>query len=117
MFADPQSVTINSVAKSLPRITTGDMQAVYENNDQTFKLEISHQETKQGRVRSNVKLTQRKVVTDPLTSASDYDNLVISLVFDRPGYGFTETELDQLRAGLFSWLDSTATAKLFGRES
>jgi hypothetical protein len=64
-----------------------------------------------------IRVTQRKVVSDPLTSVNDWDNLVFSFVIDRPGYGFTETEADYLRAGLFGLLDSTMMSKLFGKES
>jgi hypothetical protein len=117
MFADPQVITVNSVAESMPRVTTGDKQASYALADETFTLDISHQATKQGRIRSLVRFTQRKVVADPLTSVNDYDNLVLSFVIDRPGYGFSKTEVYQLIAGLKTWLDNTASDKLYGQES
>lgn len=117
MFADPQSITVNGVAHSLPRIAVGDLSASYEQNDGTFHLDISHQVTKQDRVRSLVRVSQKKVVTDPLNSVNDYDNLTLTFTLDRPSYGFSQTETEQLVAGLVAWLTTGNVDKLYGRES
>jgi hypothetical protein len=118
MFSDPQVVTVNAVAKSMPRTESNGLQSIYRLADETFKLTISHQKPK-GRVRSMARIDQKAIVTDPLSSTSDsnYETLSIYLVVDRPDYGFTSTQVDQLRAGLSAWLDSTATGKLYGLES
>jgi len=42
MFADPQSVTVNSVAQSLPAIAREANASVYQKDDATYKLTISH---------------------------------------------------------------------------
>lgn len=116
MFADPQVVTVNAVARSMARILMNGTSATYQNSDESFKLTISH--TKSGtRTRSMARLDQRKIVTDPLSSKQDYDTLSFYFVIDRPEYGFSQTEVEQLIAGLKTWLDNTAIGKLFGRES
>jgi predicted Zn-dependent peptidase len=56
-------------------------------------------------------------VTDPLTSVNDYDTLSFYVVIDRPLYGFSSTEVEQIIAGLKTWLDNTAIDKLYGLES
>jgi hypothetical protein len=120
MFTDPQSVTINGAAKSMPRIQSpsgNKLQSVYTTSDELWSLMIQHQSQGNGRIRTQVNLTQRAVVTNPLDSSNDYDNLVTYLVIDRPGYGFTVTNLDHQLAGFKAWLDSTAITRLFGRES
>jgi len=45
MFADPQSITYNAVAKSLPAIGRGDLQSEYKLNDSgvIYDLILSHQ--------------------------------------------------------------------------
>jgi hypothetical protein len=128
MFTDPQTVTVNAVAKAMPRVEQKGRQAVYQNSDQTFTLTISHTITegrsKSGssptgqRIRSLVKVEQRAIVANPLdASQQDYDTLVFYCVIERPGYGFSDLQVKQLVAGLKTWLDDTAVGKLFGMES
>lgn len=125
MLADPQTITVNSVAKVMPRVTSDGSSSVYQLSDETFKLEISHTNVTAkgkskglaGRIRTLVRFTQRAIVADPLTAVNDFDTLSYQVVIDRPSYGFTQTQLDQLRAGFQTWLDSTMTGKLFGQES
>lgn len=116
MFADPQSVTVNAVAQSMPRVESAGNSSLYQKADGTFKLKISHTQTGT-RIRSMARIDQRAIVADPLTSVSDYETLAFYVVVDRPEVGFTSTQVDQLIAGLKTWLDSTAIGKLYGRES
>lgn len=116
MFTDPQSVTVNSVAQSMPRVATTGKQTTYQKADESFKLTIGH--TPSGkRIRSLARLDQRAVVADPLTAVNDYETLSFYVVIDRPNYGFTMTQVEQLIAGFKTWLDNTAIDKLFGQES
>jgi hypothetical protein len=116
MFADPQSVTVNAVAKSMPRVSSKDLSATYLKDDQTFKLTISHT-TSNKRIRSMVRIDQKEIVADPLTSENDYETLSFYFVVDRPEVGFSSTQVDYLVQGLKTWLDSTAVGKLFGLQS
>jgi hypothetical protein len=117
MFSDPQIVTINSVAKSMPRISSSGTSAVYSNADGSYTLSISHTKTGKDRIRSLTRLDYKKVVADPLTSVNDYEVLSNYEVIDRPAFGFTLTEVQQQLAGFHAWLDATAIGKLFGQES
>lgn len=116
MFADPQVVTVNSVAQSMPRISTNGLKTTYQKNDMSYTLNISHTPAKD-RVRSMARLDQRAVVPDPLTAVNDYETLSFYVVVDRPLAGFSSTQVDQLITGFKTWLDSTAIGKLFGQES
>jgi hypothetical protein len=116
MFTDPQVVTVNAVAKSMPRIKTDGLSAIYSMSDETFKLTISHQKSNT-RIRSMARIDQRAIVPDPLTAVNDYETLSFYIVVDRPEVGFSSTTVDQLIAGLKTWLDSTAIGKLYGQES
>jgi len=119
-FADPITVTVNAVAKVMPRLsitTNGNTTtSKYATADGLFSYEISHTRSG-GRVRTLVKLTQRAIVTNPLDSTNDYDTLVTYKVFDRPDYGFSSTQLAQQSAGLDGWTDATNIGKLYGGES
>jgi hypothetical protein len=116
MFTDPQSVTVNAVAQSMPRVETKDRRTVYQKSDQTFTLTISHGLSKD-RIRSMARLDQRAIVADPLTAVNDYETLSFYVVIDRPEAGFSMVQVEQLIAGFKTWLDNTAIDKLFGQES
>lgn len=116
MFTDPQVVTVNAVAQSMPRISSDGRKATYQKNDQSYTMTISHIETK-GRVRSMVRIDQRAIVPDPLTAVNDYETLSVYLVIDRPLAGFTTVQVQQLATGFKTWLDDTAVAKVYGQES
>jgi len=116
MLTDPQVVTVNAVAKSMPRIASEGRKSTYQMNDQTFTLTLSHTPAKD-RVRSMARIDQRAIVPDPLTAVNDWETLTVYLVIDRPLAGFSVTQVDQLLAGFKTWLDTTASGKLFGQES
>jgi len=127
-FPDPQTVTVNSVAKVMALILSdgsnvNNIRKIYQLSDQTFTLTISQQTLKKGgktKLNSMVRLDQRKIVANPLGGAdadSDYDTQSWWFVYERPEYGFDATECANLGTGLKTWLDSTAMGKLFGRES
>lgn len=118
MLTDPQTVTVATIAKVMPKVSSSGTSAHYQLADQSFALDISHQTTKDLRVRSLAKITQRAIVTSPLDSTqSDYDTLAFHVVIDRPEYGFTQTQVNDLIAGFKTWLDATMVGKLFGQES
>lgn len=117
MFIDPQTITVNAVGQTMPRIETNGQKSVYQKADQTFTLTISHQNNGSNRVRSLAKFEERAIVPDPLTSVNDYENASIQIVIDRPLAGFSQTRIDQLVAGVKAWLTSTVVGQLYGRES
>lgn len=116
MFSEPITVTVNSVGKVMARISSKDLSSQYANADSSFKLAISHINSK-GRVRSMARIDQRAIVADPLTSVNDYDTLSFYCVIDRPEVGFTTAQIEQLATGFKAWLDNTAIDKLIGLES
>lgn len=113
-FVDPITITINSIAFVLNKISEQGLTTVYQTGDQNLRLEISHQvNTKTDRIRTVVKMTQRKVVADPLTSVNDYDTMQYHSVIDRPGNGWTKTEVVNNVAGLDAWMSDAVVEKLF----
>jgi hypothetical protein len=118
VFTDPQSVTRNSVAISLAKTKVGDLNSFYQSADGNYTLTISHQETNAQRVRTLVKLTERKVVTDPLSTANDYDTCQFQLTIDRPLVGWSATEIGYMVTALTGLVNGTGVvAKLYGEES
>jgi len=116
MFADPQSVTIDAVPYSMPRIQSDGTQALYSTADEGLKMRISHQESK-GRTRRMIRLDKRVVAADPLTSVNTYQSVGVYLVIDEPEYGFTDDNIDDIIQGFKTWLSTANVTKVLGSES
>lgn len=116
MFTDPQTVTVNAVAQTLPRIKMGATDCTYSTADGTYKLRISHQSTK-ARVRRMVRLDNAKIATDPISANNMSVSAGVYLVIDEPVVGYTDAELDYMVDALTAWLSAGNIAKLLGSES
>lgn len=116
MFTDPQSVTINAVPYSMPRVSSQGTSAIYQTADESLKMTISHQEAKD-RTRRMVRLDKRVIAADPLTSENDYRTCGVYLVIDEPEYGFSDTDIDNIVQGFKTWLSSGNVTKVLGQES
>lgn len=115
-FADPQSITVNSVAKSMDRIKSEGYRSEYAMADEEYKMVISHQVSKD-RTRRMVRVDQRKAATDPLTSISTYKNMGVYLVIDEPEYGWTDAEIDYVVQALKVWASTANVLKVLGNQS
>jgi hypothetical protein len=116
MFSDPQVITVNAVAKSMPRISSEGQKSIYRTSDELFKLTLSHVQSGT-RTRSMMRIDQRAIVENPLTSASDYDFLAYYGVLDRPEYGFSLTTIEYHVAAFNAWLTTATVGKIVGGES
>lgn len=119
MFSDPQSVTINSVAQSLPRIGQGLNAGLFQKDDGSYKLSINHSlATRNRRV---IRLDNYKTATDPLvpTNNAPYRGAVW-LAVDMPKVGYTIAEQALLTNGFLAFLSASSYAamtKFLGGES
>jgi len=117
MFADPQSVTVNAVAQSMPCVSRERTQSIYQKADGSYTLTLTHQVSK-AKERHIAKLDHRKLTTDPYTPANNVDVASKSyMVFDAPVTGFSDTELRNDALGLIGWLSSGNIDKLLGLET
>lgn len=119
MFSEPQSVTINAVAQSLNRVGTGMNQGVFQKDDGSYKLSVSH--TLGSRNRRMIRLDHFKTATDPLvpTNNAPYRGAVW-LVTDLPKVGYTIAEQGYLTNGFLAFLSASSYAamtKLLNGES
>lgn len=115
MLADPQSVTINTVATSLPRTSAGPTQNVYTSADGNTTM-TTRQNTTSQRFRREVRLSQRKVAPDPISAVNREIGTSVYLVIDEPKAGFTDAEIGYLIDALKSWATSTNYNKVLGGE-
>lgn len=119
MYAEPQTLTISTVAVSLPRISMGELQGRFRTASGDLELSIAH--SVRNRERSVIRLDRNKVGADPLDSGkSKAYKAAYYLVVDAPnnGVGFTDTELEADIKGLLTLLQTTGyLAKFLGKES
>lgn len=118
MFADPQSVTVNSVAQSLARTSSSDNGGKFAKSDRSYKMEINHQYGR--RQRHQIKLTHDLLVANPLISGQNVNSSISAyLVVDLPvGFDTATAKLDV--DGFVSFLaasSGSAVTKLLGGES
>lgn len=116
MFTDPQSVTIDGVAQSMPRVSTGLSDATYRTADETHQLRISHQASK-GRKRRMVRLDKTVIAADPLSAENASQKLGVYLVIDEPIFGFTDSDIDKVIDGFVAWWTTGNITKVLGGES
>lgn len=116
-FSDPQSLTVNAVAKSMPLVERNGRSATYSMADGEFNFSISHQ-TKNNRKRSLVRVNQRKIATDPYSANSVEAKHSVWIVLDRPAAGYyTATEIDYVVQAFKTWLSTANVTKIVGEES
>ncbi len=110
-FADPQSVTINAVAQTLPRVSSGIDAGIFRKDDASVQLSVSHRSAK--RVRRALRLDHNKIAVDPLvpTNSVPY-SMSVTLVVDVPKVGYTITEQKQIVDALAAYLTASSGARV-----
>jgi len=118
-FADPQSVTINAVANSLPRTSSGVNTGEFRKDDGLVKLSVQHSYGK--RTRRVIRLDHAKIAADPLMASVNVRlNMAAYLVVDVPETGYTVAEAKQIVDALTAYLTASSgarTTQLLGGES
>lgn len=110
-FADPQSVTINAVANTLPRISSGVNTGSFQKDDSTIKLSVAHAYNK--RIRRTIRLDHKKTAADPLQpSTNALFSMSCYIVVDVPEAGYTVAEQKQIVDGLTAYLTASSGARV-----
>jgi len=119
MFADPQSVTVSTVAHALPRVSTGDRTATYTKDDESYSLTISHTTTNRGRVRRLLRLDNAKVAADPfVANQSRKFTSAVYLVIEEPSDGaYSNAELLAIAKGFIAYCTDANLSKVIAGES
>lgn len=119
-LADPQTITVNAVAQSLKRVSSGVNTGTFRTNDGNFVLDIAHTYNKRGR--HTVSLRQRKIVADPLAPTLNIEvSQTVRVIVDTPNnLAFTVAENKLLWDGFAAWLAASSGAvetQLLGGEN
>jgi len=119
-FSDPQSVTVNAVAQSMPRTSSGSDRGAFKKDDGTYTLSISHDYGSKA-TRRLIRLDNFKVAPDPLFPAQNTPyQAAVHLVVTEPPVGYTNAELKLIVDGFLAYLTASSGAmitKLLGGES
>jgi hypothetical protein len=118
VFADPLSVTYNTVAKSLPAIGRGDTASTYQLNDTgvVYTLTISHQFKTRNRVVARLQRTASS--TDPLIPAQNIlASATATVTLDFPTVGLTPVDAQSLGNALVGFLSSANLLKMANGET
>lgn len=112
-FADPQSLTINAVANTLPRVSSGANSGVFMKDDGNVALRVSHQYGAK-RTRRTIRVDHRKIAADPLLSgANNQYSMSTYLVVDTPtGAGYTVAEAKAVIDAFTAYLTAATGAKV-----
>lgn len=110
MLADPQSITIDSAAISLPRVLTGTEVGSFVGPNTELTVAST---AKNGRVRTVARLNQSKVTTDPLVGSTNiFVNDSVALTINRPVSGYSDAEVLAQVKGFIAWLTASTDANL-----
>jgi hypothetical protein len=110
-FTDPQSVTINAVANSLPRTSMQGTTGAFTKDDGNVKLTISHVNGK--RNRRMIRLDHRKIAADPLSASQNIEySMSAYLVADVPLIGYSVAEAKQIVDALTAYLTASSGARV-----
>jgi hypothetical protein len=111
-FSDPQSVTINAVANSLPRISSGENKGVFAKDDGTVSLTVSYQAFGKDRKRRMLRLDHSKIAADPLMAGINVlARMSAYIVVDVPLTGYTLVEQKQIVDALTAYLTASSGAR------
>lgn len=118
-FADPQTVTVDTVANTLPRVSVRDTASSYRKDDGNLELTISHAYGK--RNRRVLRVDFRKTAPDPLFPSQNTPYTMSTyIVVDVPKVGYTISEQLTNVEALTSFLTANSGAaitQLLGGES
>lgn len=110
-FADPQSVTINAIAKTLARISSSVNSGVFQKDDGEVKLTVSHAYNK--RTRRTIRIDHKKIAADPLMPSTNTQySMSCYIVVDAPVVGYTVAEQKQVIDGLTAYLTASSGARV-----
>lgn len=118
MFADPQSVTYATVAKSLAAISRGDESSTYRLDDSgvVYQLQLGHQFKQRKRVVARLQRTS--FASDPLVPANNLlASMTATLTLDFPNVALTATDAQNLGKALVGWLSDANILKLANGET
>lgn len=111
-FADPQTITINAVAKVCAR-TEQDPQGIFITSDGLVKETIGQSVSGKDRFRRLIRIDDKKIAANPFDSTLNaYYNMACYMVVDVPSVGYTVAEQKLVVDGFLAYLTASSGAKI-----
>jgi len=107
MLPDPQVVTINSIAISMPLVSSQATSSLYQSADGLSRLRISWTANK-GSTRYLVRYEEDAIAADPITAVNKKVTASIYIVFEQPSFGISDARMILITAGLKTLLNTGA---------
>lgn len=104
MLTDPQTLTINAVSTTFPRVGSPqpDKKGVFRTSDELQEFVVS-QNASSNRFRREVRLNLTKIAVDPISTLNKEVSTSVILVIDEPKVGFSNAELIIQLNALLAW--------------
>lgn len=103
MLAEPQVMTINSVANNFYKVAASPNSSQFVTSD-GLKAITTKQNSTAKRFRREVRISQSKVAADPVSAVNAMEGVSVYLVIDEPRSGvFTDAEINHLATALCAW--------------
>jgi hypothetical protein len=112
MLADPLTITLNAVAFDCARIQVSPNQATYKDATGNVQI-ILKQNQSAARMRHEFRVVQNKVAADPISAVNKALSASYYLVVDEPLFGFTDAELEYLRAGFHTLITTGSPSNYY----
>jgi hypothetical protein len=104
-LADPQVLPTSPDPTDLDRVSA--VLGRFASEDTKYQLSVDH--SRGNRARHVVKLTQRKIATDPLLPSQNREyTQSVHIVIDHPIQGFSASEISELAQVFVDFLDDPA---------
>nr|UJQ84946.1 MAG: hypothetical protein 2 [Leviviridae sp.] len=111
MYSDPQTVTVNAVAKVCARQGSASPERLGILVDPLGEFTLTTRQDKTAnRFRREVRLTQTKVAADPISAVNKEVSASFIMVIDEPRWGFDDADLAYLSLALITWFSASSYA-------
>jgi hypothetical protein len=120
-LTDPISITLNSVATSLPKTSMVESKSTYTKDDGLVKITVAHQEVGKTKTRRVIRLDTTDVAADPLLAGVNREvPFEAYLVIVAPRVGLTLAAQKDKVTSLLTYVTASSGAvltKILGGES
>jgi hypothetical protein len=105
MYADPQSITFDTVATDLARLPSPnpEKKGVFGTQDGLKSFQVTQNKTS-NRFRREVRLSFTKVAADPISGANKEVSSSVIFIIDEPRWGISDAELTTDTTALVDWI-------------
>jgi len=111
-YTDPQTITVDAVPYTLPRVITGTTVGRFVSADAVREITVDPRGTAKRRRNVGRFFTKRNVVDPLIAGVSTQVQSMVSVTIDRPLTGVTDADVEKDFTGYIAWLTASSNANL-----